>query len=366
MANQLQVIDLNSTALALPAHLQSMPDIVGRIAQGDSRNRISLKGREFHIFKGGIEEGVLETKHMDAIIVGAHKFIGRQYFDQAYEEGVALAPACYSRNGNTPEPDSNNIQSDKCESCPQNVKGSSLAGGEKSRACGFIRPIAVILSGDPDFTVFQLDLKSMSIWGDGLPTQGKFSFGEYAKKLAAHHVDAGKVITRFTFDPSNSVPVLLFQAIGYIDEEQVTRVIELVETGAVSSVIDNAMGNVAATPAVVAPVTTPAPAKAPAPRVAPVQAPAPAKVAPAAVKPPMARPAPPPVRTVPAIKVASVAMPPEDDTPDPPATIKYGQPRSPQAPLATTRPAMRPSVAAKPTAEVVQQDVDALIAELDG
>jgi hypothetical protein len=177
MANQLQVIDLNSTgALALPAHLQNLPTIVGPIAQGDTRNRIGLKGREFHIFKGGVEEGVIETKHADIIIVGAYPAISRMFYDKPYEEGVALAPVCYSANGITPDADSSAIQSDKCQTCPQNVKGSSLGGGEKSKACGFFRRIAVVLFGDPEYTIYQLDLKSQSIWGDGVPAQGKFCF----------------------------------------------------------------------------------------------------------------------------------------------------------------------------------------------
>lgn len=375
MANQLQVIDLNAGALALPEHLQNMPTIVGPMSQGDTRNRIGLKGREFHVFKGGIEEGVLETKYADVVIVGAYPHISRNYYDKAYEDNVAAAPVCYSTDGKTPSANASIPQSDKCETCPQNQKGSSIAGGEKSKACGFLRRIAVILVGDPEFTVFSLDLKSMSIWDDdreGKGHNGKFSFTNYAKKLAAHHIDPGKVITRLTFT-ADSVPALQFQAIGYVDAEQVTKIVELVESDAIKPALNMELGNNATdtTPAIPAPqIAAP---KAPAPRVAaPQPAPA-ARVAPPAPKPVPARPAAVPARPVPAPApriapriAAPIAAPlPPEQTEDEvaaahpamqPTKIMYGQRRAPQAPLVTK----------KATAAEVQQDVDALIAELDG
>jgi hypothetical protein len=375
MAQQLQVIDLNSTALALPAHLANMPAVVGTIAQGDTRNRISLKGREFHIFKGGIEEGVLETKHADVVLVGAYPHISRIFFDKTYEEGVAAAPVCYSTNGVTPAENSTVVQSEKCESCPQNVKGSSLNGEGKSKACGFFRRVAVILSGDPDFTIYQLDLKSMSIWDDdkeGKGHNGKFSFHNYAKKLAAHHIDPGLVITRLTFT-ADSVPALQFQAIGYINQEQAAKVVEMVEAGDVKPVLEVAMQAGGDTPAAVAPAQIAPPTKAPAPRVAapaPAPAPKPAPQPVAVARPAMARPAPP--RVTPP---ATVAMPVEEQYEDAiaaanpalqPVTIKYGQRRAtPMTSPVAARPAMR-AAPQKATAEEVQQDVDALIAELDG
>lgn len=369
--NQLQVIDLNAGALALPAHLVNMPTVVGTIAQGDTRNRISLKGREFHIFKGGIEEGVLETKHADVVIVGAYPHISRQYYDKPYEDGVALAPVCYSANGVVPDPSSSAIQSDKCETCPQNVKGSALNGGEKSKACSFLRRLAVILVGDPDFTVFQLDLKSMSIWDDdreGKGHNGRFSFTNYAKKLAAHHIDPGLVMTRLTFT-GDSVPALQFQAIGYIDAEQAAKVIELVESDAIKPALDMSMG-IAATPAAAAPIPVAPPVpKAPTPRVAAPQPVAAPKVAPKPVPQPVARSGAPVVRPQPRVSPpVAVAMPPQDEdeiaAAHPamqPTKIMYGQRRTPSAPLVTTKPQPQ-----KATVEEVQQDVDELLAQLDG
>jgi hypothetical protein len=372
MNQQLQVIDLNAGALAVPAYLANVPTIVDNLAQGDTRNRIGLKGREFHIFKGGSEEGVLETKHADVVIVGAYPRISRQYYDKGYEEGVSSAPVCYSADGITPEANSSSIQSDKCQTCPQNVKGSALNGSEKSKACGFLRRIAVILSGDPEFTVFQLDIKSMSLWNDDgeAGINGKFSFSAYAKKLAAHHIDPGKVITRLTFDPRTGVPSLLFQAIGYIDQEQAARVVELVESGAVTPALEINVSSNASDETPVAVLTPPQqPPKPPAPRVAaPQPTPAP-RVAPPAPKPAMQRPVAPRVTPV-----AHVPMPVQQDEDAmaaahpamQPTTIKYGQRRAPTAPLTTTKSAMRQTVAPKATPQEVQQDVDALIAELDG
>jgi hypothetical protein len=194
------------------------------------------------------------------------------------------------------------------------------------------------------------------------------AFTEYAKKLSAHHIDPGKVITRLTFDPNASVSVLNFQAVGYITAEQATHVVELVETGAVQPVLEvnlggNASDVLPSVTAAQAQIEPPKPVAAriaaPAPRVAPaVAAPAP--------KPVQARPAQPvPVRMPPrAIAPVQVAMPPEETEDEiaaqhpamQPVAIKYGQRNKPTQPLQTV----------KPTAQEVQSDVDTLLAELDG
>ena len=240
MSNELQVINLLGGALAIPEHLRNAPSIVGDIPTGDTRTRVGLKGRDFHIIRGGVEEGTVPTKHLDVILIGAVPHISRTYFPGAYVEGVATAPSCYSVDGNVPAPDVRFPQSEKCMSCPQNVEGSSLTGDRKGKACGFFRRVALLLRDYDQTTPFQMDIKSMGLWGeDG--QNGQYGFQEYAKKLKAHNVDAGHVVTRLTFDPSVGVPKLLFQAAGFIDAEELARVSEFVQSGAVAETLKISM-----------------------------------------------------------------------------------------------------------------------------
>lgn len=354
MTQQLSVIDLGSTsrALALPSYLTSAPAIVGTIPTGDTRNRLGLKGREFHLIKGGIEVGTIDTKHVDVIIVGAVPAISRQYYDSRYVEGEATAPVCYSKDGNTPAQDVKNPQSDRCNTCPQNVVGSSLNDATgKGRACGFFRRTAVILAGYEDLTVFQLDVKSMSLWGEGIEREARYAFNDYAKKLQAHNIDAGKVITRLTFDPQVSVPKLLFQAIGYITEEQLAQVVELVENNQVSPVLDVTMATVdlsGEVPGAVPTHTGPEPEN--------TQEAAPDRPT---IKPAVRAPA----ATAPAPVTGRPSLKPTVRAPAPVAAPPVAAPAPARGPVIRTAPAQR---ATAPTVDVGDTDVDALLAELEG
>lgn len=367
MANQaLQVIDLGgSSMLAVPAYLADLPQLVAPISNsGDDRNRIGLKGREFHVFKGGVEEGVLETKHMDVIIVGAAPYISRLYYSAGYQEGVAAAPSCYSVDGNAPASDVKAPQASKCNTCPQNEKGSSLKGDAagKSKACGFFRRIAVVLAGDPDYTIYQLDCKSQSLWGEGLPQQNKFSFAEYGKKLNAHNIDPGKVITRVTFDPAIGVPVLQFQAVGYIDQEQATHIIDIVQSEQLQKTLEISMNTVDLSgetpiPQPSAPAAAQEPAQAQTATDAPTLRRAAPAVTPARAAPqPVTRPAP-VVRQAPAVVAPQVVTAPIPAK-APPAVV--------ERPAVAQRRTFNQSVQARAAEPSNENDVDALIAELDG
>lgn len=379
MANELKVIDLSGGALQVPSYLQGL-SVVGNIPVGDARNRLGLKGREFHVIRGGVEEGVIETKHLDVILVGAVPHISRQFYAKAYVEGEAAAPVCYSIQGKVPEEDSLEPQSDKCANCQWNIKGSALNGQSKAKACGYLRRTAVIIHGDPDFTIFQLDMKSLSLWNDGDPSKNIFSFQEYAKKLQAHNIDPGTVITRLRFDPNAGVPALTFQAIGFATQEQIARIMDLVNSGEVAEVlkitsatIDLSAEQPQAEPeqqqqeeAIDEPTIKPTPA----PRITPVARPA-VQARPAVnVAPKLAQAAPKPVLK-PAMKPVTVAMPPDEvdeainrrGTGDaveaglamPAGGIKYGKPRVAQRTV---------PVARVPSAQV-EKDAAALIAELE-
>lgn len=380
IGQQLQTLNIGSSGmLALPSHLVNAPSVVGDIPTGDSRTRIGLKGREFHIIRGGVEEGVVDTKYLDVVIVGAQPYISRSYYGKAYVEGEATAPSCYSVDGNVPAADVRNPQNDKCMSCPQNQDGSSVAGDKKSKACGFFRRVAVVTMGYDDWTVFQMDVKSMSLWGESQGAQ--FAFQEYAKKLKSHNVDPGHVITRMTFDPSVGVPKLLFQAMGFVDAEQLARVLDLVSSGQVAPAIEVSMATFdgANAQTVVPEAAEPARAAAPAPqRPAPtLRQPTPAPAVQAASAAPAAQDTPTlkrPTLLRPAVVHANVPLPATEvqSQEEQDATvmqqindtkINYPPKNRPGMPLKTITPAARQAPAPAPAA-ASNDELEALLAEL--
>ena len=360
MSNQMVTINLNALTKAdqLPAYLQNLPSIVGTIPVGDTRNRLGLKGREFHIIRGGVEDGVTDTKYIDVIIVGAVTTVSRQFYAKRFVEGEGAAPNCYSADGVVPAADVKHPQHSKCNGCPQDAKGSSLNAeeGSKGRACGFFRRCAVLLPAFDDTPlIYQLDVKSMSLWGESDERNNRYSFQDYAKKLQAAGRDVGTIITRLHFT-SASVPVLQFEPFAYVPQDRIPQIIELVETNAIAPVLDVTMATVdiselppaeaapqAAEPAAPVVVVQDKPTLRP----TTVTAPAPATVAPPAAPATAATPRP---VLRPTLRPA-VAAPAPAAQPVPPRVVA-------STPVAAPAPAPAPSTGSS------QEEIDALIAEL--
>lgn len=219
-------------ALALPAHLQGVDTgvtkalLAGMFVGG---NRIGLKGSRFRLMVAGQEEGVIEENYLDTILLNAAPAVSRAFYKKAYVAGENAAPTCYSADGIAPPNDVREKQSDKCATCPQNVKGSKTDGGQKYKACGYFRRLVLMLAGDvEDRRIFKLDAKSGSLWGDG--TASAKNLNDYIKSLTTRGVDVGQVVTRMTFDLNSDVPKLLFRPHRYITPEELQAVQDLIHS----------------------------------------------------------------------------------------------------------------------------------------
>jgi hypothetical protein len=200
---------------------------------GFSGNRIGLKGSRFRLLVNGQEEAILETFHLDIIIVGASPGVGRIFFGGNYDPDEKAHPLCYSADGITPGADVINPQSVKCAICPQNEKGSKITQeGVKTKACNYFKRLVVALAdgSDPEHRLFRLDAKAMTIFGEGLPAQNKFTLNEYSKKFSTRGLDPAKFVTRLSFDPESSVPKLYFSPLRVITEDEVPWVMDLVHS----------------------------------------------------------------------------------------------------------------------------------------
>ena len=189
-----------------------------RAVAGTAQNkRISIKGGVFRKMAGGKEVGVIEDRHMEIIFVKmAHEY-HRQYFTEAFKEGEAIAPVCWSSDCKTPDLDVENPQSPICSTCPQAVKGSAQQG--PGAACRFSRRTAVVLPRDPAGDVMQLTLPATSIFGD--EDNGKWPHTAYVRMLAANGISASRVITRMQFDTKSATPKLLFSPVGPVPQDMI-------------------------------------------------------------------------------------------------------------------------------------------------
>ncbi|NBS70367.1 hypothetical protein EBT31_15860, partial [bacterium] len=101
--------------------------------------RISIKGGVFRLMSSGKEVAAIDERYLDVVIVNAAPKVSRTFYMASYDADKVSAPDCWSADGVTPAADANNKQSDKCDTCPQNIQGS---GNGNSRACRYSQRMA--------------------------------------------------------------------------------------------------------------------------------------------------------------------------------------------------------------------------------
>ncbi|ETD67177.1 hypothetical protein V757_11655 [Pelistega indica] len=210
---------------ALPAHLATtQSSLTSAMNAGFSGgfNRISIRNSKWNAIKNGQVIQQSSAEFIDVVIVDIQSAIGRIYYNTQYVRDSKIKPACFSNDGITPDPraetkpvvflsDGTSRPVKSCAECPNNIRGSGQNGG---RACGYVRRIAVVLADDLAGDVYTLDVKALSLFGDGNPALHQYSLRGYANFLATipgtKGVPPNALVTRLSFDPSESVPVLRF------------------------------------------------------------------------------------------------------------------------------------------------------------
>lgn len=240
--NDLMIADPNGP-MSLPAHLKGIDTGVNKALLAGmftGGNRIGLKASRFRLIVAGIEEGVIEDNYLDTIILDAAPAVSRVFYASAYKQGENVAPTCYSADGIVPNDDVKQKQSDKCATCPQNVKGSKIVDGQKHKACAYFRRLVPMLAGDViERRTYKLDVKAMGLFGEGTPTSKNLN--DYIKSLETRGVDIGTVVTRITFDLNSSTPKLLFRAFRYVTPDELNAVKDLVGSDEVKRLAEVSM-----------------------------------------------------------------------------------------------------------------------------
>lgn len=287
-------------ASALPAVFQNMsnvPDMNSAAQQGLSGGFgvVSYKGKNWRIKYAGDDEVIMDPRGvpdplLEAVIVGVAGTISKQWYSATYSEGDDAAPDCFSVNGVTPDPASPHRQCESCAVCPKNQWGTKVTTDgtdSKAKACQDSRRIAVVPLGD----ILNEDYGGPMLLR--IPPTSLRNLATYTKELSRYGAQPFMVHTRIGFDHNVAYPLLQFQAVRWLtqdegvqvatvlEDEQIKRILEEAAVEAPTQAAPSALAGgappAALTNTAPAPVSVNQPAPTPAP--APVQqaAPQPAK-----------------------------------------------------------------------------------------
>lgn len=204
----------------LDPHAESLADGIG-----SSYGIVGYKGKvwslrlrgESHLFVR-IDDGS-PAAFLDVIILRAPSYKSKSYYPAGtFQDGqIGTRPSCAALNGETPDLDILEPQSNACAVCPRNVFKISPEG-RKTRECSDYKRLAVLILPsmtkallgaplmEPVFLrVPAASLNDLALLGEGMQAQG-FHFSSY--------------ITRIGFNPEKPHPQMTFRALqGLTDRE---------------------------------------------------------------------------------------------------------------------------------------------------
>jgi hypothetical protein len=206
----------------LPDFLQTagVSELTKQLAGRTGVKRIVPKNGIFRKTVGGEEMGKVKGS-LNAIIVNASAAVGRIFYAKAWSpDAEPTAPDCFSNDGRTPDVGSTNAQSERCDSCQQNIKGS---GQGNSKSCRYSRRIAMVLEEDfgtsLEGEVYQMNLASKSLFGESVG-DNTHTFENYSKYLSNNGKSLDYVVTQISFNEDNDNQSVLFTPTGYINKAQ--------------------------------------------------------------------------------------------------------------------------------------------------
>lgn len=215
--SNISVIDQN-----LPDFLQNagVSALTKQLAGRTGVARIVPKNGIFRKVVGGEEMGKAKGP-LNAIVVNASPHVGRIFYMKTWSpDAEPTAPDCFSNDGRAPDAGAANPQSDRCDTCPQNIKGS---GQGQSKACRYSRRLAIMLEEDfgtaLEGRVYQMNLASKSLFGESVGSK-THTFENYTKYLANNGKSLDYVVTEISFNEDNDNQSVLFTPVRYINQTE--------------------------------------------------------------------------------------------------------------------------------------------------
>lgn len=186
---------------------------------------IGYKGKNWRIKYRGEETVLLDAQRrpvpeLDCIIVGVSPSISKQFYEKQFVDGSDAAPDCFSVDGITPDASSPKKQCSTCGVCPQNAWGSKITdAGKKGKACQDSRRLAIVPLADPENEVLGGPMLLR------IPPMSLNNLANYAKFLDTKGAGLECVATRLSFDFNEAYPRIMFEATGWLDDQQALLVV---------------------------------------------------------------------------------------------------------------------------------------------
>lgn len=221
--SELEMSNIQVLNQDLPDFLQSagVSELTKALAGKSGVKRIVPKNGIFSKVLRGESIGKVKGD-LNAIIVNASPKVGRIFYMKQWSpDAEPTAPDCFSNDGRTPDPKAINPQAKSCDECEKNIKGS---GQGNSKACRYSRRLAVLLEEDfgtsLEGEVYQMNLSSKSLFGEGDTKNNAHTFENYTKYLSGNGKSLDYVVTSISFNEENDNQSVLFTPVRYINKHE--------------------------------------------------------------------------------------------------------------------------------------------------
>lgn len=202
----------------LPDFLRNagVSELTKQLAGKTGVKRIVPKNGIFRKMVGGEEMGKTSNA-LKAVIIHGSPNVGRIFYAKAWSpDAEPTAPDCFSNDGRAPDSSIANPPASRCDSCPNNIKGSGMGS---SKACRYSRRLALMLLDDfgtaLEGEVYQMNLASKSLFGDNVGD--RFTFENYSKYLLNNGKSVDWFVTEISFNEDNDNQSVLFEPVGHIN-----------------------------------------------------------------------------------------------------------------------------------------------------
>jgi len=190
---------------------------------------VGYKGRSWRLKHRGEETLLRDGQNrpipeLEVVIVGVAPSVSKIYYAKSYTEGDDSAPDCFSLDGVAPDAAAPKKQNATCGTCPHNQWGSRITeAGKRAKSCQDSRRIAIVPL---------LDIENESLGGPMLlriPPTSLPNLANYADFLTRKGADVPWVGTKLSFDYDVAYPKIVFEALGFLNDDQAQQVVDVMQ-----------------------------------------------------------------------------------------------------------------------------------------
>lgn len=247
----------------LPAEMASVFDadaLAGDLVEGATGGGfqvLSVRGSKWRVKSSGVEFPLINPDtddpipSIEVVMLKANKAVSKIWYAKKYTEGDNEAPDCFSIDGIKPDPSSTNAQAQSCAACPHNQWGSRITeAGKKAKACADNRRVAVMLMAN---VPLEVNNEPMLL---RVPAASLADLATFGSKMQEKGYPYNAIVTRIGFDMSASYPKLTFKAVRPITADEAVMVTEQFNSDVTHNILNTAPEMTTSTEEPTEPVTT--------------------------------------------------------------------------------------------------------------